>query len=176
MSFAQIMEHITPEMLAPYGVTMIRPEDVAIQTDQLSPLVTRYELESIRDIRSAEWYRGRRVVEYAARAAKRLEKQKANQHPIISTWDSERISMKATSWACQFMMDGEKNFAKFFDKKLKDLLSHPPYQELLSSQVSDVPETCANPDETLANPNEACVNPADLPVYSDEEIESWFVD
>lgn len=176
MSFAEIMEFITPEMLAPYDVTMIRPGDVAIQADQLPLLISRYELEFIRDVRSTEWYRSRRVVDYAARAAKRLEKQKAKQHPIISTWDAEKMTVKASSWACEFAMGREKNFGKFFDKKLKDLSAYAAYQEQLSSQVSDVPEPCANPDETRANPAETCVNPADLPTYSDEEIESWFVD
>lgn len=95
LGFGQIMDIITPEMLVPYGLTMKRIGEMAIQTDQLPPLVSRYELRTIRDARRAEKRRAREVVDYAERAAGRLETQKANQHPVVSTWGSEKISIKA---------------------------------------------------------------------------------
>lgn len=131
MSFGQAMEHITPEMLAPYGVTMIRLEDVAVQTDQMPPLVSQYELATIREVRRVERRRAREVLDYAERAAGRLETKLENRHPIVSTWGSGKIAVKAASWACQFVMGKETDFGKFFEKKLKETESNPAYQALM---------------------------------------------
>lgn len=144
MSFAQAMEYVTPEMLAPYGVTMIRSTDAAIQTDQLPPLVSRFELETIREVRKDERRRALAVVEYAERAARRLETQKANQHPVVSTWGSEKISARAASWACQFVVGKEKDFGEFVEKRLNRMLTHPAYRDLPTDQDSDYAETCGN--------------------------------
>ena len=144
MSFAQAMEYVTPEMLAPYGVTMIRSTDAAIQTDQLPPLVNRYELETIRDVRKDERRRAREVVDYAERAARRLETKKANQHPVVSTWGSERISARAASWAWQFVTGEEKDFARFVEKRLQALQTHHAYRDLSPDHASDYSETYDN--------------------------------
>ncbi len=132
MSFGQIMEYITPKMLEPYGVTMIRLEDAAIHTDQMPPLVTRYELETIREVRRLERRHAREVVDYAERAAKRLETQRVNNHSAVAAWGPEKVAVKAASWACQFvMLSKDRNFAKFFEKKLRETESNPAYRELL---------------------------------------------
>lgn len=127
MSFGQIMEFITPEMLEPYGVTMLRLDDMAVQTDQMSPLVTRYELETIRAVRRLERRHAREVVDFAERAAQRLETQRARNHPGVSAWGPEKVAVKAASWASQYvMMSGKKDFARFFEKKLKETLPKGP--------------------------------------------------
>ena len=151
MSFAQAMEYVTPEMLAPYGVTMIRSTDAAIQTDQLPPLVNRYELETIRDVRKNERRRALAVVEYAERAARRLETQRANQHPVVSTWGSEKISERAASWAWQFVVGKEKDFGEFVEKRLNRMLTHPAYRDLSPDHASGDPETY---DSTVPVPAE----------------------
>ena len=123
MSFGEAMEFITPKMLEPYGVTMLRLDDVAVQTDQMAPLVSRYELETIREVRRLERRHAREVVDFAERAARRLETQRAKNHPGVSAWGPETVAVKAASWACQYvMMNGKKDFARFFEKKLRETL------------------------------------------------------
>lgn len=155
LSFGQIMEIITPEMLVPYGLTMKRIDEMAVQTDQMPPLVSQYELKTIRDARRAEKRRARDVVDYAERAARRLETQKANHHPVVSTWGSERISARAASWAWQFVTGEEKDFAKFIEKRLQAIRTHHAYRDLLPGQDSDGSETYGNDTTPLLTEDEA---------------------
>lgn len=69
MSFAQVMEHLTPEMLAVCDVKMTRLEDLAIQTDQLPPIVSRFELESIWEFERMERLHPRETVDSGNDAA-----------------------------------------------------------------------------------------------------------
>lgn len=127
MSFGQIMGCITPEMLEPYGVTMLRLDDMAVQTDQMPPLVTRYELETIRAVRRLERRHAREVVDFAERAARRLETQRARKNPGVSNWGPEQVAVKAASWASQYvMLEGKKDFARFFNQKLRETLPKGP--------------------------------------------------
>ena len=125
LTFAQFMDVITPEMLAPYGITVLWPNELAIPMDGARPIIGRYELETYRDAINYGYSKTKEVCYIAERIAKRLETQRRQGHPAISTWAPDIISVKAVTWADQFVHGSETDFFKFFKKKLQDAKPHP---------------------------------------------------
>ena len=50
LSFPELMEQVTPEMLAPYGMTVLWPNRALISMDNMPPTISRYELETYQAI------------------------------------------------------------------------------------------------------------------------------
>ena len=126
LSFDQLMEVITPQMLAPHGMSMIRPYNEVVRLDNAPPVVGSYELETYQEARHAGDYNTRWVCEISQQFARRLETQRKNGHPAISTWAPDIISVKAVTWAGQFVVTGKENWesSDFFKKKLQEAKPH----------------------------------------------------
>ena len=120
LTFEQLMERLTPEMLRPYGITLFWPRENVKQVDGKYPVASRYELDLYREIydKSIKQVRDQRT--YAERIARRLESVKAQGHPVISTWDSKTISIKSVLWSFMFVRGEENDFVKFFDRKVQE--------------------------------------------------------
>ena len=108
-------------MLAPYGITMVRPREAAIQVNQEPPVIGRYEAESYLRLRDMVTERLRQLYNNAKRFARRLESQQGKQNPVVATWGPEKISTKALVWANQFVSGKERNWEKFIKSKLDEL-------------------------------------------------------
>lgn len=121
LTLARLMDHLTPEILEPYGITMVRPRETAIQVEQEPPIIGKYEAESYLQLRDASVERLRRLYDYAKRFARRLESQQGKQNSVVATWSSEKISTKALVWANQFVSGKERNWEKFIKGKLDEL-------------------------------------------------------
>lgn len=119
LTFAQFMERIKPEILARHQIQLIWPNRDAIQMDEQPPIVSRYELQERRSVRIDERIRLGRMRDAAERFVRRLERQRANGHPAISTWETDRISGTAVAWAGQFAADPELDMNKFFQQQLR---------------------------------------------------------
>lgn len=118
LTFAQFMEQITPEMLERHQIRLLWPCKNVIQMDEQPPIISRYELQERRLARSDEWTRMRKMRDIAKRFARRLETQRANGHPVISTWGTGRISSTAIAWAVRFFTDQEPDINEFFEQRL----------------------------------------------------------
>lgn len=125
LTFAQLMEYITPEMLDPYGITVLWPNSTAISMDDAPPIINRYEMETYRETINYVYSRTKKVCKTAEQIAKRLETQRKQGHPAISTWAPDIISVKAVTWADQFVHGSETDLSKFFQKKLQEAKPHP---------------------------------------------------
>lgn len=119
LTFAQFMERITPEILAHHQIQLVWPSRDVIQMDEQPPIVSSYELQERRSVRLDERIRLGRMRDAAERFARRLERQRANGHPAISTWETDRISGTAVAWAGQFVTDPELDMNKFFEQQLR---------------------------------------------------------
>ena len=119
LTFAQFMERIKPEMLERHQIQLIWPSRDAIQMDEQPPVVSSYELQERRLVRTDERIWQGRMRNAAERFARRLERQRAIGHPAISTWETGRISGTAVAWASQFVMDPEPDMNKFFQRQLE---------------------------------------------------------
>lgn len=124
LSFAEFLENVTPEMLATYGMAIIRPNDIAIQVDDTAPLISRFELESYQEASNYGHLLAKKICKAAEQFARRLETQRMRGHPAISTWSSNIISVKAVTWADQYANGNEPDLAKFFEKKLQEARPH----------------------------------------------------
>ena len=124
LTFGTLLKYLTPEMLAPYGIKMLWLSREAIKTYGSTPVVSQYELESYAEARERENIRERnwerRLKETSERFALRLERLKADAHPVVSTWDASRISGRAVSWAYQYIKAGGLDADGFFAKKLDE--------------------------------------------------------
>lgn len=143
LSFDQLMDNITLEMLSPYGMSMIRPNDIAIQADNTAPVIGPYELETYQESINNGYYQVKKVCKTAERIARRLESQRRHDHPVVSTWAPDIISTKAIVWADQFVNGNEPDFVKFFEKKLQEAKPHsndkdqPPVDTGTSNDAPD---------------------------------------
>lgn len=97
LTFGELMDSLTPEMLAPYGANILRSSVEAIPVDRDATVIGRYEINSFFLFQQDTQRRIRRMRDYALRFARRLEKEKANGHPVISTWNSLVISSSAVA-------------------------------------------------------------------------------
>lgn len=145
LTFGELMDSLTPEMLAPYGANILRSSVEAIPMDRDATVIGRYEMNSfflfqqdteqrIRKMRQDTNQRIRKMRDCALRFAQKLEKEKSNGHPIISAWDSSVISGFAVAWAEQFAWGDEKDSSKFFKRQLEE--AKPVIQ---NTQASDKP-------------------------------------
>lgn len=125
LTFAQLMDIITPEMLKSYGITALWPNELAIPMDDAPPIIGRYELKTYQKVINYVYSRTKEVCYIAERIAKRLETQRRQGHPAISTWAPDIISVKAITWADQFVHGSETDLSKFFQKKLQEAKPHP---------------------------------------------------
>lgn len=112
---AALMEALTPELLAPYKVVLLRPTREAIKLDNKPPVIGALEAESWRAaiLRHTSYKISAR--EYAERIAQRLEREKANGHPAVSTWSYAGICRRSVTWACNFVEEygAERGSVKF---------------------------------------------------------------
>lgn len=118
---AALMEALTPELLAPYNVVLLRPTREAVKLDNKPPVIGAFETESWRAaiLRHTSYKISAR--EYAERIAKRLEQEKANGHPAVSTWGYAGICRRSVTWACDFV---EKYGAERGSVKFDDFMQH----------------------------------------------------
>lgn len=124
LTFAELMDGLTPEMLKPYGVVMCRLRDGAQQMDGAPPVVSHYEMELYQGLCDRHDRQLRGVREYGERIAKRLEIQRTHGHPAISTWDPNIIPGKAIVWAYLYVTGNEQDFMTFFNRKLGEAKPH----------------------------------------------------
>lgn len=124
MTFGELMGSLTPEMLKPYGMTMYRLRDGAKQMDDAAPVVSRCEMELYRELSDKFVQQLRGIREYGERIAKRLEIQRTQGCPAISTWNPNIILGKALVWAYCYVTGNEPDFMKFFNRKLSEAQPH----------------------------------------------------
>lgn len=100
---ASLMEALTQEMLTPYDVFMLRPTRESVKLDNKPPVIGALEAESWRTaiLRHTSYKISAR--DYAERIAKRLEREKANGHPAVSTWSYAGICRRSVTWASDFV-------------------------------------------------------------------------
>lgn len=124
LTFAELLNRLTPEMLAPYGLEIIWPEREAVTLGAGRQIVSTYEIQSHLEARERERQRNanreRRTRETAERYARKLERLKADGHPVLSGWDAGRVCNRAVSWACQYVRAGGSDADGFLEKKLAD--------------------------------------------------------
>lgn len=124
LTFGEFMDFLTPEMLNPYGVVMYRLRDGAQQMDGAAPVVSHCEMELFQKLCDDHIRELRGIREYGERIAKRLEAQRRNGHPAISTWDPNIIPGKAIVWAYLYVTGNEPDFTTFFNRKLGEAQPH----------------------------------------------------
>lgn len=118
--FPELMEQVTPEMLAPYGISVLWPNRTLISMDNMPPIISRYELETYQEASNSGYSQAKKICKAAEQLARRLESKRTHGHPAISTWAPDIISTKAVTWADQFVHGGETDLLKFFEKKLQE--------------------------------------------------------
>lgn len=127
LTFAELMDGLTPEMLKPYGVVMYRLRDGAQQMDDAAPVVSHCEMERFQKLCDDHIRELRGIREYGERIAMRLEFQRRNGHPAISTCDPNIIPGKAIVCAYLFVTGEEQDFMTFFNRKLGEAKPHVIY-------------------------------------------------
>ena len=148
LTFGALFNYLTPEMLAPYGIEIMWPDREAVRLDDERQIVSYYEIQSHLDAKEQERQRTflweQKLRETAERYARKLERLKAEQHPVISTWDVSRICMRAVSWAYQYTkVKGSSD--EFFEKKLADAkpckVSQSPQNTGGANEQANIPQT-----------------------------------
>ena len=96
------------------------PDREAVRLEDNQKIVSRYEIESYAEVKAQEQHRAflgeRKLRETSERYACKLERLKAEQHPVISTWDTSRICVRAASQAGQYAKSGASDADKFLIK------------------------------------------------------------
>lgn len=100
---AELMEALTPELLSPYNVALLRPTREAVKLDNRPPVIGALEAESWRGAAVKHTSYKIDVRDYAERIVKRLEREKANGHPAVSTWGYAGICRRSVTWASDFV-------------------------------------------------------------------------
>lgn len=100
---AELMEALTPELLAPYKVVLLRPTREAVKLDNKPPVIGALEAASWRGAAVKHTSYKIDVRDYAERIVKRLEREKANGHPAVSTWGYAGICRRSVTWASDFV-------------------------------------------------------------------------
>lgn len=107
LTYGELFEHLSPELLAPLGMQIVWPDREAVHLADDRQIVSCYEIQSHLEARARkrqrECQREKRVKETAERYARKLEHLKASAHPAISTWAPDVIVSRAISWAYQFV-------------------------------------------------------------------------
>ena len=119
VSYNEVLSRLPPEMLAPYGAQIIWLDRVAIRVED-KQIINRYELESHLEVIEHDRNRERRMRDIAERYARKLDRLKAEGHPLLSEWDTGRVSARAISWAYMFVRAGGLDAGKFFETRLAD--------------------------------------------------------
>lgn len=124
LTFGALFEHLTPEALAPYGIEIMWPDREAVRLEDGRQIVSCYEIQSHLEAREQERQRTinweRRLRETSERFARKMERLKADGHPVLSTWDASRICGRSISWAYQHVKAGGLDADGFFERKLAD--------------------------------------------------------
>ena len=121
---AALMDALTQNMLTPYGVFMLRPTRESVKLDNKPPVIGALEAESWRRASLKHTSYKISVREYAERIVKRLEQEKANGHPAVSTWGYAGICKRSVTWACNFVEEygperGNVKFDAFMQAQLE---------------------------------------------------------
>ena len=121
LTFDEFLKCLPPEKLAPYNVKIYWLNREAKRPDS-EMIIYRHELKSHLAAmeRAEERIRETRIV--SEQYVRRLERLKADGHPLISTWDSAQVSDRALSWAWQFARARITDSIKFFEKKLAECM------------------------------------------------------
>lgn len=126
LTFETLFNHLTPEMLAPYGMEIRWPDREATPLEEGRQIVSHYEIHSHMETRAQEHRKAahwqQKLYTAAERYARKLEKLKGEGHPLIATWDSSRISVRSISWAYQCVKAGDLDTDKFLEKRLADAM------------------------------------------------------
>lgn len=157
LSYNEFLSRLTPEMLEPYKVKMMRLSQMATHMNDDDMLVSLYELKShlLAEERNKECMRTAR--ETSKRFARNLGRLKDNRHQLISKWDNARLNEMATSWGHQYARTGEQDPVKFFEKKLSDAIhrayisseGNMNYEQNASQDASEnVPENATTEQTT----------------------------
>ena len=121
---AELMETLTPELLAPYKVVLLRPTREAVKLDNQPPVIGALEAASWRGAILRHTSYKIDVRDYAERIVKRLEREKANGHPAVSTWGYVGICRRSVTWASDFVEKyGPERSAVKFDAFLQSQLT-----------------------------------------------------
>lgn len=120
LSLPQLLRNTPSELFAKHGVTLTWLSEKVVSADQETKVVGKYELDTYYNTVNMYSDKFRRLYDSAKKIVYRLEKQRANNHPVISTWSAGKIAAKALMWSREFT--GEKNYLHeldiFFQKKL----------------------------------------------------------
>lgn len=127
---SELMEALTPEILEPHKVVLLRPSREAVELDNKPPVIGALEAESWRRASLKHTSYKISVREYAERIVKRLEQEKANGHPAVSTWGYAGICKRSVTWACNFVEEygperGSVKFDAFMQHQLEVAKPNP---------------------------------------------------
>lgn len=124
LTFEVFLSNLTPEMLAPYGVTVYRPREDAKHKDDMDLVVSQCEIETYRNFCDAHKRQFLDMKDLARRIVKRLEALRLDGHLVISTWTTETILEKSISWAYQYVTSEECDFSAFLERKIQEAKPH----------------------------------------------------
>lgn len=125
LSQRELMEALTQEMLTPYGMYLLRPNEKAVKLEGTPPIIGAFEAENWQKINKNQTLFKQSMRDYVERFAQRLEREKAKNHPVISTWSSAMICKCAAVWAGDFVEEHgtdrhSPKFDLFFQGRLED--------------------------------------------------------
>ena len=145
LSYGELFNYLTPEMLAPYDIEIMWPEREAARLENSRQVVTCFEIWSHLDAQVDNRIQTQRIQEVAGRYARKLERLKAEQHPVISTWEIDAIVSRAISWAGQCTRIKGQNVDMFFDAKVKEAKPHKvkkaPMETASGDGEQNIPQT-----------------------------------
>ena len=121
LTYNELLNRLTPEMLAPYDMRIVWLDREAFRVGDRQ-IINRYEVEGHVAARERDEKREQKTREVADRYARRMGRLKAAGHPLLSGWDAGKMSARAISWAYQHVRAGGSDAAGFFDKRLADAM------------------------------------------------------
>ena len=124
LTFEVFLDNLKAEMLAPYGVTVYRPQKDAQHKDEMDLVVSKCEIETYQNFCDAHKRQFLDMKDLAKRIAKRLEALRQSGHRAIVTWTTEIILEKSISWAYQYVTSEECDFSAFLERKIQEAKPH----------------------------------------------------
>ena len=141
LTFDEFLKCLPPEKLAPYNVKICWLDREAKRPDS-EMIIYRHELKSHLAAMERAEERVRETRKLSEQYVRRMERLKADGHPLISTWESAQVTDHALSWAWQFARARITDPIKFFEKKLAECVYKAglPPQNVTGNGESD-PQT-----------------------------------
>ena len=141
LPFDEFLQCLPPEKLKPYNVFIHWLDREAKRPDS-KMIIDRYELKSHLAAMERAEERVRETRKLSEQYVRRMERLKADGHPLISTWESAQVTDHALRWAWQFARARITDPIKFFEKKLAECVYKAglPPQNVTGNGESD-PQT-----------------------------------